>query len=59
MFIGFCTVFPMFLALMFGVTDIDLVIRSSLPSAEIFYQITSSRAITTFMMCWVTLLWLS
>ena len=59
MLIGFLTAFPMSLALMFGMTDIDAVLKSSLPSAEIFYQITGSRAIVTFMMCWVILVYFS
>lgn len=59
MAIGFLTAFPMSLALMFGMTSIDAVLNSSLPSAEIFYQITQSRAIVTFMMCWVILVYYS
>lgn len=59
MAIGFVTAFPMVLALMFGVRDIDAVLDSNLPSAEIFYQITQSRGITTFIMCWVVLLYYS
>lgn len=59
MAIGFVTAFPMILALMFGVRDIDAVLGSNLPSAEIFYQITQSRGITTFIMCWVVLLYYS
>ena len=59
MLIGLLTAFPMSLALMFGLTDIDAVLKSNLPSAEIFYQITGSRAVVTFMMCWVTLVYFS
>lgn len=59
MLIGFLTAFPMSLALMFGLTDIDAVVKSNLPSAEIFYQITGSKAVVTFMMCWVTLVYFS
>ena len=57
MAIGFLTAFPMSLALMFGITNIDAVLNSSLPSAEIFYQIIQSRAVVTFMMCWVILVY--
>lgn len=53
MAIGFLTAFPMSLALMFGMTDIQAVLNSRLPSAEIFYQITQSKGVATFMMCWV------
>ena len=59
MCIGFLTAFPMSLALMFGMTDIDAVLNSKLPSAEIFYQITESRGIVTFMQCWVIVLYFS
>ncbi|KAL8826462.1 MAG: hypothetical protein Q9170_007395 [Blastenia crenularia] len=44
---------------MFGVTDIDAVLNSSLPSMQIFYQITRSKGIATFMMCWVVLVYYS
>lgn len=53
MAIGFATAFPLSLALMFGIRDIDAVLDSSLPSAEIFYQITGSIGLTTFLTCWV------
>ena len=59
MCIGFLTAFPMSLALMFGITNIDTVLSSKLPSAEIFYQITGSKAVVTFMMCWVILVYFS
>ncbi|KAL8969325.1 MAG: hypothetical protein Q9183_002054, partial [Haloplaca sp. 2 TL-2023] len=52
MFIGFVTAFPMSLAIMYGIRDIDAVLQSSLPSAEVFYQISQSKGITTFMMSW-------
>ncbi|KAI4123416.1 MAG: hypothetical protein LQ338_005269 [Usnochroma carphineum] len=57
MAIGFSTAFPLFLALMFGVTDIDAVLNSSLPSMQIFYQISQSKGIATFMMCWVVVVY--
>ncbi|KAL8710665.1 MAG: hypothetical protein Q9225_007255 [Loekoesia sp. 1 TL-2023] len=57
MAIGFLTAFPLSLALMFGITDIDAVLNSSLPSMEVFYQITQSRGIATFMMCWVVVVY--
>lgn len=53
MAIGFATAFPLSLALMFGIRDVDAVLDSSLPSAEIFYQITGSMGLTTFLTCWV------
>lgn len=53
MLIGFSTAFPLSIALMIGIRDIDAVLNSGLPSAETFYQITDSKAIVTFMMCWV------
>ncbi|KAL8959294.1 MAG: hypothetical protein Q9193_003817, partial [Seirophora villosa] len=59
MAIGFSTAFPLFLALMFSVTDLDAVLNSSLPSMEVFYQITQSRSLATFMMTWVLLTYYS
>lgn len=59
MSIGFLTAFPMSLALMFGIRDMDAVLGSNLPSAEVFYQITGSKAITTFMMSLVTVVYFS
>ncbi|KAL9059283.1 MAG: hypothetical protein Q9206_001559 [Seirophora lacunosa] len=43
--IGFVTAFPMSLALMFSMKDMDSIINSKLPSAELFYQITGSRIV--------------
>lgn len=59
MAIGFVTTFPMFLALMFAVNDIDTILNSNLPSLHMFYQITESRGVATFMMCWVIVLYYS
>ena len=44
---------------MFGVTDINAVLSSGLPSAEAFLQITQSKAIVTFIMCWIILVYFS
>lgn len=57
MLIGFLTALPMSLALMFGMTDIDAVLSSKLANAQIFYQITGSKAIVTFMMSWIILVY--
>ena len=54
MTIGLLTAFPLMLVMMLSLADIDAVIHSTLPYAELFYQITDSRTITTFIMCWVT-----
>ena len=59
MCIGFLTAFPMSLAMMFGLRDINAVLNSKLPSAEIFYQITGSKGIVTFMQCWVIAVYFS
>lgn len=59
MAIGFLTAFPLSLALMFGIIDIDAVLNSSLPSMEVFHQITQSRGIATFMTCWVVVVYYS
>ena len=53
MTIGFLTTFPLLLAMMLSMADIDSVIHSTLPYGELFHQITGSRTITTLIMCWV------
>ena len=55
MTIGFMTAFPLLLVMMLSMADIDSVIKSTLPYAELFRQITDSRTITTLIMCWVTI----
>lgn len=54
MTIGFMTAFPLLLVMMLSMSDIDAVLNSTLPYAELFRQITNSRTITTLIMCWVT-----
>ena len=53
--IGFFTTFPLFMVMMLSVKDIDAIIDAQLPYAELFYQITDSKLITTFVMVWVTI----
>lgn len=53
--IGFFTAFPLLFAMMLGMTDIDAVIESPFPYAELLYQITGSKLVTTAIMCWVSL----
>lgn len=53
--IGFFTAFPLLLAMMLGMTDIDAVIDSPFPYAELLYQITGSKLVTTAIMCWVSM----
>ena len=38
MAIGFFTAFPFMIAMMFCMSDMDAVIASALPSAEVYYQ---------------------
>ena len=52
--IGFVTAFPLLTLMMLSMTDIDAVLNSPLPYAELFRQITDSRTITTLITCWVT-----
>ena len=54
MMIGFVTAFPLFLLMMLSMNDVDAVVSSKLPYAELFYQITGSKVVTTLIMCWVT-----
>ena len=57
MLIGYSTTFPLSTALKFSIRDIDEVLDSGLPSAEIFYQFTGSAAIITLMMFWIMLVY--
>lgn len=57
MLIGFLTAFPLSVAMMYGVTDINAVVTSALPNAEVFYQVTESKPVVTFMMCWIILIY--
>ena len=54
MVIGLATAFPLLLVMMLSMADADAVLSSALPYAELFRQITDSRATTTLIMCWVT-----
>ncbi|CUM68461.1 uncharacterized protein PRCAT00006186001 [Priceomyces carsonii] len=53
--IGFMSVFPLMIALLFGMTDIDAVLSSSCPSLELFYQNTNNKAVATFLQVWLTI----
>ena len=55
MTIGFLTSFPLLTIMMLSISDISAVLTSTLPYAELFRQITDSSAITTLIMCWITL----
>ncbi|KAM0803700.1 amino acid permease-domain-containing protein [Usnea florida] len=55
MTIGLMTAFPLLLVTMLSINDIDAVLDSTLPYAELFRQITNSRTITTLITCWVTI----
>ena len=52
---GFMSAFPLLLLMMLSMTDMDAVVNSALPYAELFYQITGSKIVTTLIMCWVTM----
>ena len=55
MTIGVLTAFPLLLVMMLSMADIETVLQSTLPYAELLHQITDSRIITTLIMCWVTI----
>ena len=59
MVIGFMTAFPLLLVMMLSMADIDAILNSTLPYAELFRQITDSRAVTTLIMCWITVVLIS
>ncbi|KAH7183754.1 amino acid/polyamine transporter I [Fusarium oxysporum] len=49
MFIGLFTALPLFIALMYFMTDLDAVRSAPLPSLELVYQATGNRNITLFL----------
>ena len=53
--IGFMTAFPLLLAMMLSMADVDAALKSQLPCAEVFYQITGSRPLAQFFMAWIIL----
>ena len=55
MAIGFMSAFPLLLLMMLSMADMDAVVDSTLPYAELFYQITGSKTVTTLTICWVTM----
>ncbi|KAF7548700.1 hypothetical protein G7Z17_g6886 [Cylindrodendrum hubeiense] len=53
MMIGLVTCLPLFIALMFFMTDLEAVATSPLPSMELIYQATGSRNVTIFLVSWL------
>ncbi|KAK7398128.1 hypothetical protein QQX98_012492 [Neonectria punicea] len=49
MLIGLVTCLPLFIALMFFMTDLEAVATSPLPSMELIYQATGNRNVTVFL----------
>ncbi|EXJ78191.1 hypothetical protein A1O3_09352 [Capronia epimyces CBS 606.96] len=59
MAIGFMTAFPLLLALCFFIKDLDAVVSSPLPSMEIVYQAIGNKNVTTFLIVWLWLVYIS
>ena len=59
MLIGFTTSFPLMLAMMFAMTDIKAATASALPSAEVIYQATGNKNVTTFLISWVIVVYIT
>lgn len=57
--IGACTVFPLAAVLMYSMTDIEAVSAAALPCVELLFQATGSKPVTTFLMCWAILAYIS
>ncbi|KAG9232017.1 amino acid/polyamine transporter I [Amylocarpus encephaloides] len=57
--LGALTTFPLFTVMMYGMTDMEAVIGSGLPSAQLIYQVTGSKNVTTFLICWIILVYIS
>ncbi|KAH6989506.1 amino acid/polyamine transporter I [Ilyonectria sp. MPI-CAGE-AT-0026] len=53
MMIGLLTSLPLFIALMYFMTDLEAVATSPLPSMELIYQATGNRNITIFLVSWI------
>lgn len=54
--IGFLTAFPLLLTMMLRMKDIDAVINSQFPYAELLYQIIGNKLVTTALMFWISLI---
>ncbi|KAL6237567.1 hypothetical protein BDW75DRAFT_248819 [Aspergillus navahoensis] len=57
--IGIATTFPLFIALLLFSRDTEAIMDSSLPSAELIYQATGSRAGTMFLITWILIVYIS
>lgn len=53
--IGFVTTLPLIVTMMFTLRDLDAVLASPLPSLEIYYQATGSKAAATGLQVILTL----
>lgn len=53
MVIGMVTCLPLFVALIFFMTDLEKVTSSPLPSMELVYQATGNRNVTVFLVSWL------
>ncbi|PWY89149.1 choline transporter [Aspergillus heteromorphus CBS 117.55] len=55
--LSLATCLPLFIALMFCMSDMDAVVRSALPSLELIYQATQNRGVTTFLSVWLLIVY--
>ncbi|KPM37242.1 hypothetical protein AK830_g9303 [Neonectria ditissima] len=58
MLIGLTTCLPLFIALMFFMTDLKAVATSPLPSMELIYQATGNRTATIFLVSWLLVVYI-
>lgn len=59
MLIGITTAVPWILAMAFCVQDLEAIQISPLPSLELFYQATGSKAVASFLQGYLTFLYYS
>ncbi|PLB54719.1 amino acid transporter [Aspergillus steynii IBT 23096] len=59
MLIGVLSALPLFMALIYAIQDPEKVASATLPSLELFYQATGSRAVSLFLQIWVTTVYIS
>lgn len=59
MVLGVATAAPWMVVMMSSVQDMDAVQRAFVPSLEIYYQATGSKAVATFLQAYMTVLYYS
>ncbi|KAL4929652.1 amino acid permease-domain-containing protein [Aspergillus undulatus] len=56
---GLLTTLPLFIALLLFARDTNAIVEAPLPSFELIYQATGSRALSLFLITWILLIYIS